>query len=161
VKGLAVLVLAVASLVLPPFAAAKEAQPTALDPVAEERTMSLAAELRCLVCQNQTIADSNADLAVDLRREIREQVAAGRTDAEILDFMTTRYGDFVLYRPPLKATTVLLWFGPAALFVIGFVVLYRVLRARRKRVTDDRPLSDEERRRAEALLARAAEEDRA
>jgi len=161
VRILAAIVLALASLVLQPFAAAKEAQPTALDPVAEARTISLAAELRCLVCQNQTIADSNADLAVDLRREIREQVAAGRTDGEILDFMTTRYGDFVLYRPPLKATTVLLWFGPAALFVIGFVVLYRVLRARRKRVAEDRPLTDDERRRAEALLARAAEEDRA
>ena len=139
---LAVAVLALAPLLSPPPAAGDEAKPTALDPVAEARTMSLAAELRCLVCQNQTIADSNADLAVDLRREIREQVSAGRTDAEILNFMTTRYGDFVLYRPPLKATTVLLWFGPAALFVIGFVVLYRVLRARRKRVTDDRPLSD-------------------
>jgi cytochrome c-type biogenesis protein CcmH len=161
VRVLAALALALAALSLSPFAPAKEAQPTALDPVAEERTMSLAAELRCLVCQNQTIADSNADLAVDLRREIREQVAAGRSNAEILEFMTTRYGDFVLYRPPLKTTTVLLWFGPAVLFVIGFIVLYRVLRARRKRVTDDRPLSDEERRRAEALLARAAEEDRA
>lgn len=133
--------------------AADEAKPTVLDPVAESRTMALAAELRCLVCQNQTIADSNADLAVDLRREIREQVKAGKTDGEILDFMTARYGDFVLYRPPLKATTVLLWFGPALLFVVGFVVLFRVLRGRRERVAADRPLSDAERARAEALLA--------
>lgn len=142
-------------------AAADEAKPTALDPVAERRTMSLANELRCLVCQNQTIADSNADLAVDLRREIRAQVAAGKSDAEILDFMTTRYGDFVLYNPPLKATTVALWFGPAALFVIGFVVLYRVLRGRRARLAENRPLSDAERARAEALLAGEAGKDRA
>ncbi|MCC6611259.1 MAG: cytochrome c-type biogenesis protein CcmH [Burkholderiales bacterium] len=153
---LVAIVLALASLA----AIAKEATPTELDPVAERRAMVLAAELRCLVCQNQTIAESNADLAADLRREIRVQVDAGKTDAEILDFMTARYGDFVLYRPPLKATTVLLWFGPAALFVIGFAVLFRVLRARRARAAEDRPLADDERRRAEALLAAAGEKER-
>jgi cytochrome c-type biogenesis protein CcmH len=154
------MLLALAPLLAPPTAAAKEATPTVLDPVAEGRAMALASELRCLVCQNQTIAESNADLAVDLRREIREQVDAGKTDAQILEFMTTRYGDFVLYRPPLKATTILLWFGPAALFVIGFAVLYRALRDRRKRAAEDRPLTDEERRRAEALLAAAAKKER-
>jgi cytochrome c-type biogenesis protein CcmH len=133
--------------------AANEATPTDLDPVAQKRLIGLASELRCLVCQNQTIADSNADLALDLRREIREQIKAGKSDAQILDFMTTRYGDFVLYRPPLKMTTVLLWFGPLLLVIVGVIVLVRVMRARRRRADADRPLTDEERRRAAALLA--------
>ncbi len=137
-----------------PFAAtASEATPTDLDPVAQKRLIGLANELRCLVCQNQTIADSNADLAVDLRREIRGQIKAGRSDAEILDFMTTRYGDFVLYRPPLKATTLLLWFGPVLLLIAGIVALIRLMRARRRSAEADRPLTDEERSRAAALLA--------
>ena len=138
-------------------APANEAQPTDLDPVAQKRLIDLAAELRCLVCQNQTIADSNADLAVDLRREIRAQIKAGKTDEEILDFMTARYGDFVLYRPPLKATTVLLWFGPALLLLAGLVVLIRVMRARRRAAdATDRPLTDDERSRAAALLTGGA-----
>jgi cytochrome c-type biogenesis protein CcmH len=137
---------------VPVSAAANEATPTDLDPVAQKRLIGLANELRCLVCQNQTIADSNADLAVDLRREIRAQIKAGKSDAQILEFMTTRYGDFVLYRPPLKTTTVLLWFGPALLVIVGIVVLVRVMRARRRRADADRPLTDEERSRAAALL---------
>jgi len=149
-------ILVVLLLALLPFAVpANEAVPTDLDPVAQKRLIDLASELRCLVCQNQTIADSNAELAVDLRREIREQVKAGKTDAEILDFMTKRYGDFVLYRPPLKATTVLLWFGPVLLLVAGIVVLVRVMRARRRTVEADTPLTDEERSRAAALLSGA------
>lgn len=153
-------ILFVLLLALLPFAVpANEAAPTDLDPVAQKRLIDLASELRCLVCQNQTIADSNAELAVDLRREIREQVKAGKTDAEILDFMTKRYGDFVLYRPPLKATTVLLWFGPALLLVAGIVVLVRVMRARRRTAEADTPLTDEERSRAAALLS-GAEGDR-
>jgi len=151
----AVLVLALSS-----GARANEATPTELDPVAQKRLVHLASELRCLVCQNQTIADSNAELAGDLRREIHEQIKAGKTDKEILDFMTTRYGDFVLYRPPLKATTLLLWFGPALLLVAGVVVLFRVMRARRRSAEADRPLTDEEHRRAAALLARGAGEER-
>ena len=147
-------------LALPLSSAADEATPTDLDPVAQKRLIGLANELRCLVCQNQTIADSNAELAVDLRREIRGQIKAGKTDAEILDFMTTRYGDFVLYRPPLKATTVLLWFGPALLLVAGIVVLVRVVRARRRAADADRPLTDEERSRAAALLAGGAGDER-
>ena len=139
-----------------PAAAGSEATPTDLDPVAQKRLIGLAAELRCLVCQNQTIADSNADLAVDLRREIREQIKAGKSDSQILEFMTTRYGDFVLYRPPLKVTTVLLWFGPALLVIAGVFVLVRVMRARRRRADADRPLTDEERNRAAALLAGSA-----
>jgi len=153
-------ILVVLLFALLPFAApANEAVPTDLDPVAQKRLIDLASELRCLVCQNQTIADSNAELAVDLRREIREQVKAGKTDAEILDFMTKRYGDFVLYRPPLKATTVLLWFGPVLLLVAGIVVLVRVMRARRRTAEADTPLTDEERSRAAALLS-GAEGDR-
>jgi cytochrome c-type biogenesis protein CcmH len=137
-----------------PLGHAKEAAPTPLDPVAQERAVGLAAELRCLVCQNQSIAESNAELAVDLRRQIDEQIRAGRTDREIVNFMVQRYGDFVLYRPPLKATTVLLWAGPVLLALVGFGVLWRIVRAHRGRA-DDHPLSDDERREAERLLAAA------
>ncbi len=111
-------------------AAAREAQPVAADPVLEARMLRIAAELRCLVCQNQTIADSDAALAVDLRRETRTLLKQGKSDGEIIDYMTARYGDFVLYRPPLKATTALLWFGPAALLLGGAGVLILVLRRR-------------------------------
>jgi cytochrome c-type biogenesis protein CcmH len=117
-------------------AGAKEAAPAAKDPVLEARVMGIAAELRCLVCQNQTIADSHADLAVDLRRQVREMLVQGQSERQILDYMTARYGDFVLYRPPLKATTALLWFGPAALLLGGVVTLFVVLR-RRSRMTPD------------------------
>jgi cytochrome c-type biogenesis protein CcmH len=137
---------------LVPFAAAaNEAVPIAGDPVADARAVQLASELRCLVCQNQSIAESNADLAVDLRRQIREQIAAGKSDDEIVGFMVSRYGDFVLYRPPFKATTVLLWLGPLLLVVAGFWTLARALRARRRAQAP--PLTDEERERAERLLA--------
>jgi cytochrome c-type biogenesis protein CcmH len=137
---------------LTPFiAAATEAQPTESDPIAAGRAVQLANELRCLVCQNQSIAESNAELAVDLRRQIREQIAAGRSDDEIVDFMVTRYGDFVLYRPPFKAATLLLWLGPALLVLAGFGTLARALRARRQ--VHAPPLTAEERERAERLLA--------
>ena len=96
----------------------------------------ITAELRCLVCQNQTIADSNAGLAVDLRRETREMLRQGKSDAEIIAYMTARYGDFVLYRPPLKPTTALLWFGPAAMLLLGGTVLLLVLRRRTKLAAD-------------------------
>jgi cytochrome c-type biogenesis protein CcmH len=123
VKLLAILALAAAPLV----AAANAAQPTESDPVAAARAVQLANELRCLVCQNQSIAESNAELAVDLRREIRAQIAAGRSDREIVDFMVSRYGDFVLYRPPFKGTTLLLWAGPLLLVLAGFWALARGL----------------------------------
>jgi cytochrome c-type biogenesis protein CcmH len=123
-------VLLAAMLALPCTVRAKEAPPAAADPVLEARVQRIAAELRCLVCQNQTIADSNADLAQDLRRQVREMIARGQTDAQIIDFMTARYGDFVLYRPPLRASTALLWFGPAALLIGGVIVLVIVLRRR-------------------------------
>ncbi len=115
---------------------AKEAAPAAKDPALEARVMGIAAELRCLVCQNQTIADSHADLAVDLRNQVREMLVRGQSERQILDYMTARYGDFVLYRPPLKATTALLWFGPAALLLGGVLTLFVVLR-RRSRMTPD------------------------
>jgi cytochrome c-type biogenesis protein CcmH len=129
---------------------AREAPPAADDPVIEERMKKMAAELRCLVCQNQSLADSNADLAVDLRNQVREQMLAGRSDAQIRDWLTERYGDFVLYRPPLKSSTVLLWLGPLALLLVAAATL--VITLRRRRQTPAAELSDAERARAEALL---------
>ena len=115
---------------------AKEALPEAADSALEARMVHVTSELRCLVCQNQTIADSHADLAVDLRRQVREQLKEGKSDREIIDYMTARYGDFVLYRPPFKTSTALLWLGPALLLVGGFVVLLIVL-GRRGRMAAD------------------------
>ncbi|WP_415036449.1 cytochrome c-type biogenesis protein [Azonexus sp.] len=123
------------------------------DPVAEKRLQALSKELRCLVCQNETIADSNAELAVDLRREIRGMIHDGRSDNEILEFMVTRYGDFVLYRPPVKAITLLLWGGPIALLLIAVLALRSYLKRRSLLLAKtDKPLSADEMRRAEALL---------
>jgi cytochrome c-type biogenesis protein CcmH len=121
------------------------------DAAVEARLKSLAEELRCLVCQNQTIADSNATLALDLRNQIREQIAQGRSDDQIRAYMVERYGDFVLYKPPFKATTVLLWVGPFALVVLGAIVFWVVVRRRRPQVPEP---AAEPRRRAEieALL---------
>ena len=131
---------------------AKEAQPSAADPVLEERVMKLSRELRCLVCQNETLADSRADLAEDLRNQIREQMKAGKSDKEIITFLTDRYGKFVLYRPPVDPTTYLLWFGPFVLLVAGLLLLFRYVK-QRSGIISESPLSMEERRRAEALLA--------
>lgn len=117
-------------------AQAREAKPTAADPVLEARVMLIAAELRCLVCQNQTIADSSAALAIDLRNQVRERLKRGESEAQILQFMTERYGDFVLYRPPLKSQTALLWFGPAAMLVAGLVGLGVILRRRNRMPAD-------------------------
>lgn len=116
--------------------AAKEAIPEAADPALEAHMVRIASELRCLVCQNQTIADSNAPLAADLRRETRELLQQGKSDAEVIAYMTQRYGDFVLYRPPLRATTLFLWFGPALLLAIGGAVLVMVLRRRSRMAAD-------------------------
>ena len=115
---------------LPLAAQAKEAPAAADDPALEKRTLAVSAELRCLVCQNQTIADSNAGLAVDLRNQVREMLRAGKTEQQITDYMTQRYGDFVLYRPPVNSSTALLWFGPPALLVLGGLTLWLVLRRR-------------------------------
>ena len=110
--------------------AAQEAAPAAADPELEARMVRITAELRCLVCQNQTIADSHAGLAIDLKNQVREMLRRGDSDQQIIAFMTERYGDFVLYRPPLKKTTVILWFGPAILLVGGLLILFLVLRRR-------------------------------
>jgi cytochrome c-type biogenesis protein CcmH len=121
------------------------------DPAIEQRMKHLTKELRCLVCQNETLADSQAPLAEDLRREIREQIKAGKTDQEILAYATQRYGDFVLYNPPVKAKTYLLWFGPFVLLVGGAAFLYRYVKRRRDLIQAE-PLTAEERQRAEKLL---------
>lgn len=119
------------------------------DPALEKRVTGLAHELRCLVCQNQTLADSNAPLAVDLRNQIREQLAQGASERDVIDFMVARYGDFVLYRPPLKATTLALWAGPFLLLALGAVLLLRRVARRREH---EPQLSDTERARAAKLL---------
>ena len=129
---------------------AQVAQPLE-DPAIEARMKHLTKELRCLVCQNETLADSQAPLAEDLRREIRQQIKAGKTDQEILAYATQRYGDFVLYNPPVKVTTYLLWFGPFALLLGGTAFLYRYLK-RRRELIEVKPLTVEERKRAEKLL---------
>jgi cytochrome c-type biogenesis protein CcmH len=113
---------------------AKEAPTLAADPVLEKRVMALAAELRCLVCQNQTIADSNAELAIDLKNQVREKLGQGMTDKDVIDYMVQRYGDFVLYRPPVKSITWLLWFGPFLLLVVGIFFLGLKLSRRRTQV---------------------------
>lgn len=136
---------------LPSNGWAKDAVPTDLDPVVQKRAVAISEHLRCLVCQNQTIADSNAELAQDLRRQVREQIAQGRSDQEIIGFMVQRYGDFVLYKPPVKAATLLLWFGPALLLMLGIFALWRHVRTRNKRV-EPAPLSAEELDKANALL---------
>jgi len=115
---------------------AGEAAPASEDPALEKRVMAIAAELRCLVCQNQTIADSHAELAIDLRNQVRDMLRKGQSQEEIVAYMTARYGDFVLYRPPLKESTAMLWFGPALLLIGGVVGLVVVLR-RRARLPDD------------------------
>ncbi|HSS30149.1 MAG TPA: cytochrome c-type biogenesis protein [Nitrospiraceae bacterium] len=142
-------------LLLPSLAAAGEAAPLAENPQAEARLKALAVELRCLVCQNQTLADSNAPLAEDLRREVREMIAKNMSDKEIIDFLVTRYGDFVLYRPPLKTTTTLLWVGPFLLLIGGAIALVMALRRRQKKLADV-ALSEAERNRVAQLLSEGA-----
>jgi cytochrome c-type biogenesis protein CcmH len=129
---------------------AKEAQPNE-DPQIEQRMKHLTEQLRCLVCQNETLADSRADLAEDLRKQIREQMKAGKSDQEIMAFLTDRYGDFVLYKPPVRTSTYLLWFGPFLLFAGGTFILYRYL-SRRRQLIQEPPLTADERKRAEEIL---------
>lgn len=107
---------------------AATASVAAADPLLEKRVMALSEQLRCLVCQNQTIADSHADLAVDLRNQVREKLQSGWDDGKVLDFMVERYGDFVLYKPPVRANTWLLWFGPFVLFFLALALLFRKLK---------------------------------
>jgi cytochrome c-type biogenesis protein CcmH len=130
---------------------AKDAAPLAEDPAVEARLIAISEEMRCLVCQNESLAGSRSDLANDLRRELRTLIKAGKTDQQIREFMVERYGDFVLYRPPVKPTTWLLWAGPFLLMITGVVVLLVYLR-RRNRAVGDEVLTDEESSRAAALL---------
>jgi cytochrome c-type biogenesis protein CcmH len=116
---------------------AQEARPVAEDPALEKKVITLSNELRCLVCQNQTIADSNAELAVDLRNQVRKQLSEGKSDREILDYMVQRYGEFVLYRPPLSYKTILLWAGPFALLLIAIFILIQQIRLRHKRLASE------------------------
>ena len=142
--------LAVLFSLAPALAIAGEAQPNE-DPQIEQRMRALTEQLRCLVCQNETLADSRADLAEDLRREIRKEIKAGKSDPEIIAFLTQRYGDFILYNPPVKSTTYLLWFGPFVILVFGIAVLYRYL-GWRKKLIQEKPLTAGERKQAEDLL---------
>lgn len=130
---------------------AKEATSMAADPEMEKVVNEISAELRCLVCQNQTIADSHAGLAVDLKNQVRDMVKQGQSQDEIVDYMVTRYGDFVLYRPPVKATTMLLWIGPFLLLLVGLTVLVINLRKRTSQLKDG-DLSSEENERLKTLL---------
>jgi cytochrome c-type biogenesis protein CcmH len=131
---------------------AKDAAPLADDPVVEQRLIVISEELRCLVCQNESLAGSRSDLANDLRRELRTLIKQGKTDAEIREFMVSRYGDFVLYRPPVKPSTWLFWLGPFGLAILGVVALFVYLRRRSAEIGTDNVLTDDERKRAEAML---------
>ncbi len=142
------------------FVMRADAQPVTDDAVVEQRLAELTKELRCLQCQNETLAESRAGLAEDLRREIREQIKAGKSDQEILAFLTERYGDFILYRPRVTYATYLLWFGPFVLLLAGLAVLFRYIKQRRDLIPEQ-PLSADERRRAEELLASASGKERA
>ena len=132
------------------------AQPVTDEAVVEQRLAKLSHELRCLQCRNQTLAESPAGLAEDLRREIRVQIRAGKSDGEIIAFLTQRYGDFILYRPRVTARTYLLWFGPFVLLLAGLSLLFIYIRQRRDSITEQ-PISADDRRRAEELLASGKE----
>lgn len=136
-----------------PLAQAGEAISTNDDPVLEKRVMALADKLRCLVCQNQTIADSHAELAIDLKNQVRDKLRQGQSEQQVLDYMVARYGDFVLFQPQVKSTTWLLWFGPFILLVLGFIVLIVMLRKRRLLIRQVPGLSEEEHARAASLLS--------
>jgi cytochrome c-type biogenesis protein CcmH len=141
---------------LPVFSYAAEATDIAKDPVLEKRMIGLAEKLRCLVCQNESLASSRADLAEDLRREVREQMQKGKNDQEIIDYLVSRYGDFVLYDPPMKKSTLILWLGPFALLLVGIGLLGYQVR-KRKTLISDSELSAEDARRASELLGESQE----
>jgi cytochrome c-type biogenesis protein CcmH len=130
---------------------ANEAVPLAEDPVVEQRLIVIAEELRCLVCQNESLAGSRSDLANDLRREVRTLIKTGKTDAEIREFLVSRYGDFVLYRPPVKPTTWLLWFGPLLLLVGAIWALVSII-GRAQKQKNPPTLDAAQRAKAQALL---------
>jgi len=136
---------------VPLLAWAGEAKDLAEDPAVEKRMVALASNLRCLVCQNESLASSHAELAEDLRREVREQIRAGKSDKEITDYLVARYGDFVLYEPPMKSYTLVLWFGPFLFLFVGAGGLFYLMRKRRQSVTEPE-LTAEAQQRAAALL---------
>lgn len=133
------------------FSQVRRPEPVKGDAALEERLHKLSQELRCLVCQNETLADSRADLAEDLRDEIRQQMKAGKSDKEIIAFLTERYGQFILYRPQVTPTTYLLWFGPFVLLLLGLAVLFYYIKQRRNLIPEQ-PLTSDERKRAEEML---------
>lgn len=159
-KRLLLLLLLVCMIAPAMFAQVRRPEPVKDDPAIEQRLNKLSQELRCLVCQNETLADSRADLAEDLRDEIREQMKAGKSDKEIIAFLTDRYGQFILYRPQVTPTTYLLWFGPFVLLLIGLVVLFAYIKQRRELIPEQ-PLTSDERKRAEDMLRPAAGKERA
>jgi len=136
---------------MPALAYAGQAKDLAEDPVLEKRMVKLAEDLRCLVCQNESLASSRSDLAKDLRQEVREKMQQGMTDQQIIDFLVSKYGDFVLFDPPMKRYTILLWYGPFALLLIGLIGLYRQLSKRKEKITEVQ-LSAEEQQAAADLL---------
>lgn len=159
-RALAALALAGALAALGPVAG-KEAVEVGDNPAVERHMMALASELRCPQCQNQTLADSNAPLAADLRQEIRELIAKGQSDDQIKAYLMARYGDFVLYRPPVQGNTLLLWFGPALMLAAGLVALVVTLKRRQARIAAQeasKPLTDAEAQRAQRLLEDETEE---
>ncbi|VAW87034.1 Cytochrome c heme lyase subunit CcmL [hydrothermal vent metagenome] len=138
---------------------AKEATPMAEDPVIEAQVMEIAKELRCLVCQNETIAASDAGVAKDLRRQVREMVKEGKNEEEIVSYMEERYGDFIRYRPAFKLSTLVLWLGPALLFFGALTMLYRNLSRKKDKIIDDETLlSEKDQVRVSALLNKEAGE---
>jgi len=151
-NSLKVFVVLLCLLVFAPLVLAKEAVHMVEDPEMEKTVNAISDELRCLVCQNQTIADSSAPLAVDLKNQVRKMVETGQSQDDIIDYMVQRYGDFVRYRPPMKASTLLLWIGPFLLLLIGIAVLVINLR-KRTAMKSDENLSVEEHERLQGLLA--------
>ncbi len=145
------LILVVFLMAVSSITVAKEAVPTSDDPELEKKVNEIAAELRCLVCQNQTIADSHAALAVDLKNQVREMVREGKTRDDVVDYMVARYGDFVRYRPPVKPETYLLWVGPFLLLAGGLLLLMVNLKKRKTMVVDT-PLSEEEHQKLDSIL---------
>lgn len=138
---------------------AKDAAPLADDPLTEQRLISISEEMRCLVCQNESLAGSRSDLANDLRREIRILIKEGKSDDQIRTFMVERYGDFILYRPPVKPITWLLWIGPFVILLIGIVVLLSYLRSRNSRVLSP-VLTDADNQKIDALLSNTGKENK-
>ena len=142
-------------------ASAGEAVPLAQNPAVEARLVAISEELRCLVCQNETLAASRAELADDLRKEVRRLIIEGKTDAEIKDYLVARYGDFVLYRPPVKSTTWLLWFGPIIILAVSIVALLAYLRKRKASLAGGAAIDMSEFDHAEAQTLLGEQEDRA